>query len=120
MPEFIYQFLPGNRPELLTDPSAWSEADERASAEHYQRLARATEDGVVILAGRSLDGVGPSVVILEADTEDAARRFMEEDPFVAGGLFAASLHPFRAALVRGQPTDLQLRALAFGDHIDCR
>ncbi len=101
MPEFIYQFLPGDRPELLTDPTAWSEEDERASAEHYRRLVQATKDGIVILAGRSLDGVGPSVVILEADSEEDARRFMEEDPFVAGGLFDVSLHPFRAALIRG-------------------
>ncbi len=67
MPEFIYQFLAGDRPELLTDPDAWQEEDERASDEHYQRLAQATEDGIVILAGRSLDGIGPSVVILEAE-----------------------------------------------------
>jgi hypothetical protein len=26
---------------------------------------------------------------------------MEEDPFVAEGLFDVSLHPFRAALIRG-------------------
>ena len=104
MPEFIYQFLPGDWPELLTDPPAWSEKDEKASAEHYRRLAQATKDGIVILAGRSLDGVGPSVVILEADSEEDARRFMEEDPFVAEGLFGVSLHPFRAALIRGTPT----------------
>jgi uncharacterized protein YciI len=100
VPEFIYQFLAGDRPELLTDPDAWSEEDERASAEHYERLRQATEDGVVILAGRSLDGVGPSVVVFEAESEEDARRFMEEDPFLTKGLFVASLHPFRAALVR--------------------
>lgn len=105
MAEFIYQFLVGDRPELLTDPAAWSEEDERTSDEHYQRLARATEDGVVIFAGRSLDGVGPSVVVLDADSEEDARRFMEEDPFVAKGLFGASLHPFRAALIRGTPAN---------------
>ncbi len=103
MPEFIYQFLAGDRPELLTDPDAWSEKDERASDEHYQRLAQATEDGLVILAGRSLDGIGPSVVVLEADSEEDARRFMEEDPFLTEGLFGASLHPFRAALSRDHP-----------------
>jgi uncharacterized protein YciI len=102
VPEFIYQFLAGDRPELLTEPDAWSEEDERASDEHYQRLAQATEDGIVILAGRSLDGIGPSVVILEADSEEDARRFMEADPFLTKGLFGASLHPFRAALVRDQ------------------
>jgi uncharacterized protein YciI len=39
-------------------------------------------------------------VIFEAESEEAARKFMESDPFIAGGLMRASLHPFRAALVR--------------------
>jgi len=42
------------------------------------------------------------VVIFRAESEDDARRFMEGDPFVAEGLFRASLHPFRAALVEGR------------------
>ena len=54
----------------------------------------------MLLAGRSLDGVGPAIVILEDETEEAAQKFMENDPFVASGLMRASLHPFRAALVR--------------------
>lgn len=97
--EFIYQFLPGPRPELATDPDAWTEADERVATAHYERLRAAVEDGRVILAGRSQDGVGPAIVVFRAGSEAEARRFMEEDPFVAEGLFGASLHPFRAALV---------------------
>ena len=56
----------------------------------------------MILAGRSLDGEGPAVVIFEADSEEQARSFMEADPFVAGGLMRAQLHPFRAALIRSR------------------
>jgi uncharacterized protein YciI len=97
--QFIYVFDPV-RPELVLDPDAWTEEDTRIASEHFAYLQRATRDGIVILAGRSLDGKGPAVVIFEADTEDDARRFMEADPFVAGGLMRASLHPFRAALVR--------------------
>lgn len=55
---------------------------------------------MLIFAGRSLDGIGPSLVVIEAETEDAARAFMLEDPFVKSALFGAELHPFRAALVR--------------------
>ena len=98
-PEFLYQFRPGDRPELATDPSSWTEADDRISTEHYERLREATEAGRVILARRSQDGIGPAIVIFRARSEQEARRFMEEDPFVASGLFRASLHPFRAALV---------------------
>ncbi len=102
MPEktqFVYVFDP-IRPELVADPDAWSEEDIRIGEAHLAYLKQATQDGVVILAGRSLDGVGPAVVIFEAEDEAAARQFMQNDPFVAGGLMQASLHPFRAALVR--------------------
>ena len=97
--EFIYVFEPV-RPELVTDPDACTEEETRIADEHFAFLQKANEDGIVILAGRSLDGEGPAVVIFEADSEDRARSFMEADPFVAGGLMRASLHPFRAALVR--------------------
>lgn len=98
--QFLYQFLPGDRPELATTPEAWTEADQAIGAAHTAHLRAATEAGIVILAGRSQDGVGPAVVIFEADSRDEARRFMEGDPFVADGLFKASLHPFRAAMLR--------------------
>lgn len=97
--QFIYVFNPVRR-EMLTDPDAWSENDIRIAEAHFQYLEKATEAGTVLLAGRSLDGDGPALVILEAASETEARRFMEQDPFVAGGLMRATLHPFRAALVR--------------------
>jgi len=97
--QFIYHFEP-IRPELVTDPDAWTEEDNRISEAHFAYLKKATQEGIVLLAGRSQDGVGPAIVIFEAETEEAASSFMENDPFVAGGLMRASLHPFRAALVR--------------------
>jgi len=97
--QFIYLFDPV-QPELVTDPDAWTPEDLRIAESHFAYLKRATNEGIVILAGRSTDGAGPAVVILEAASEGDARRFMEHDPFVAGGLMRASLHPFRAALVR--------------------
>jgi uncharacterized protein YciI len=97
--QFIYVFDPV-RPEMVTDPDAWTEEDTRIAHDHFAYLEKATEEGIVILAGRSLDGDGPAVVILDAATETEARQFMENDPFVSGGLMQASLHPFRAALVR--------------------
>jgi uncharacterized protein YciI len=77
--QFIYVFDP-MRPELVTDPDAWTEDDTRIAHEHFAYLKKATEDGIVILAGRSLDGQGPAVVILDISTETEARRFMEHDP----------------------------------------
>lgn len=98
--QFIYEFGPGSRSELAIDPDAWTIEDEQIGADHYARLKMATEDGIVILAGRSPDGAGPAIVVFEAANEEAAGRFMEEDPFVSEGLFKATLHPFNVALIR--------------------
>lgn len=97
---FLYQFE-AVRPEMVTDPTAWTAEDHHLAEQHYEYLKRATAKGTVLLAGRSLDGVGPAIGILEARSEKEARRFMESDPFVSGGLMRARLHPFRAALMRG-------------------
>ena len=97
---FIYVFDPV-RPELVTHPDSWTPEDERIGEAHFAYLKQATSEGFVLLAGRSLDGVGPAIVILEAPSEDEARHFMENDPFVSGGLMRATLHPFRPSLVRG-------------------
>lgn len=98
----MYVFGPGDRPELRTDPTSWTQADNEIGAAHYERLREATEAGRVILAGLALDGIGPAVVIFEAEDADDARRFMDDDPFVSGSLFTATLHPFHASLVRGE------------------
>ena len=97
--QFIYHFDP-IRPELVTDADAWTDEDNRIAEVHFSYLEKATREGVVLLAGRSQDGVGPAIVIFEAESEEAAHQFMENDPFVSGGMMRASLHPFRAALVR--------------------
>ena len=99
--QYIYVFDPV-RPEMVTDPDAWTEEDIQIAERHFAYLKGATEAGTVLLAGRSLDGQGPAVVIFEVDSEEEARRFMENDPFVSSGLMRANLHPFRAALMRGR------------------
>ena len=100
MPQFLYRFLPGDRPELSEGPEAWTAADDDVAARHVAHLQQGIADGIVVMAGRSQDWVGPAIVILECDDESAARAFMENDPFVAEGLFTASLHPFRIAFAR--------------------
>lgn len=97
--QFIYTFEP-TRPELVTDPGAWTEDEIATARAHFAYLQQGSEEGTVILAGRSQDGVGPAIVILEAASEAEARNFMQNDPFVASGLMRASLHPYRVALMR--------------------
>jgi uncharacterized protein YciI len=95
--QYLYHFAPvreGFDAESMTPQEA------AAAEHHFAYLKAATERGRVLLAGRSLDGEGPALVIIEAESADAARRFMESDPFIAEGVMRASLHPFRVALVR--------------------
>jgi len=98
--QYLYQFLPGARPELASDPTAWTPQDTAVATAHVEYLRRGAEEETVILAGRSQDGIGPAIVIVAAASEEEARRFMEEDPLVASGLFGASLHPYRVAISR--------------------
>ena len=97
--QFIYQFDPV-RPELVTDSEAWTEKDVEIGKAHFVYLEEATRKGTVLLAGCSQDGISPAIVNFEADSDESAREFMENDPFISGGLMTGSLHPFRAALVR--------------------
>lgn len=98
--QFLYQFIPGDRPGLAIGEEAWTEADEVVASAHFAYLKEATQQGIVLLAGRSQDWVGPAIVIIEVDSEAQAVSFMTSDPFIKEGLFKGSLHPFRAALMR--------------------
>ncbi len=97
--QYIYHFAPV-RPGFRADPESMTPQEVASAERHFAYLKAATERRQVLLAGRSLDDAGPAVVILEAESPEAAQSFMESDPFVAEGVMRASLHPFRAALVR--------------------
>lgn len=100
--QWMYVFGPGDRPELRTDPSSWTDADNAVGFAHFDRLKQNAADGKVILAGLSLEPNGPAIVVFEAPSEEEAREFMTSDPFVSEGLFTATLYPFVASLVRGE------------------
>jgi uncharacterized protein YciI len=99
MPEYIYTITP-SREELISNPDSWTEAEVAIFKRHAAYLKQAAEDGIVIVAGRAQDGVGPAVVIFEAESDDAAQHFMNSDPFIGERLMHGSLHPFKAAFSR--------------------
>ncbi len=82
--------------------SAWQEADNAAVSRHFDRLAKGVEAGQVILAGRTDEPPDQTfgIVIFEAESEAAARRYMETDPAVEAGVMSATLHPYSVALIR--------------------
>ena len=89
-------------PRLL-DEKNWTERDSQIVGRHFRRLQQLHKGGKVILAGRTLNESDPSqfgVVILEAESEQEARRIMEEDDAVKEGVMTAQLFPFRVALIK--------------------
>jgi uncharacterized protein YciI len=69
---------------------------------HFERFERELAEGRLILVGPTLGQKNTGIAIFEAPDEEAARRFMEEDPVIAGGLATGELRPFRVSLLRGR------------------
>jgi uncharacterized protein YciI len=86
----------------LHDQKSWTEVENGAVARHFARLAKATESGQVILAGRTTEALDKTfgLVIFEAEDAKAAKAFMEADPAVVANVMSATLHPYSIALQR--------------------
>jgi uncharacterized protein len=89
----------------LHDDKAWTAQDNAALGAHFNRLKADTDQGKVILAGRTSEApaVTLGLVVFEAENDAAARQYMETDPAVAGGQMTAKLHPYSVALMRKNP-----------------
>ena len=95
--QWLYRIVP-TRPGMLTEATA---DETRLVGDHFAYLVSLRDQGVLILAGRTQEVDGTfGIVIFEADDEAAARDVLAEDPAVAGGVFAASLHPYAVAVAR--------------------
>ena len=95
--DYLYRIQP-TREGLLIE----STPDEDAIvSDHFEYLRTLTEQGIVLLAGRTLtrDAASHGLVVFRAESENAARALMNGDPAVAAGVFRAELFPFGIALV---------------------
>jgi uncharacterized protein YciI len=86
----------------MQEATAWTDSENGVIGRHFARLAKATDAGQVILAGRTTEALDKTfgLVIFEAENEEAARRFMESDPAVEANIMSATLHPYSVALYR--------------------
>ncbi|MDR7419257.1 MAG: YciI family protein [Armatimonadota bacterium] len=87
------------RPGMLRDgPTAKEQA---TVTRHFNYLKALAAQGVVLLAGRTqtTDEHTFGICILQAESEDAVRRVMENDPAVLGRVMRATLYPYRMAIV---------------------
>jgi uncharacterized protein YciI len=94
-----YIYLLRLDPKFLTE-SNWTEADQAAVQAHFVRLVRMTEDGTLAHAGRSISDTPIGVVILEAASDEEAKRIAETDPAVVKGVMTAEVFPYEVLLAR--------------------
>ena len=98
MAEWIYFIHPPREDFAAT----MTEEEQAVWGVHFERFERALADGMIILVGPTLGSKNTGIAIFEAPDEASARRFMEEDPVIAGGIATGELRPFRVSLLRGR------------------
>ncbi|MFN8454472.1 MAG: YciI family protein [Anaerolineae bacterium] len=98
MPEYLYKIQPIRLGMVAEDPTP-QEAEIISS--HFNYLKNLTEQGVAIFVGRTLttDERTFGIAIFEANSEEAAREIMNNDPAVIEGVMRAELYPFRIVLM---------------------
>ncbi len=95
--QFLYKIQPV-RPEVLTiGPTA---DEKEIIAQHFSYLKRLVDEGIVILAGRTLntDTSSFGIVIFNSESAEAAHRILIEDPAVMNNVFKGEIFPYRIAL----------------------
>ena len=80
---------------LYKQGPAWKDGvpmrQQDAIAPHYRYMQRLFEAGTILDAGPTLDEPG-GVVILKAESLEAAKAAMQADPSVSSGMFVGEVH----------------------------
>ena len=97
MPTYIYRIQPV-RPEMLSQGATPEES--RIAGEHYEYLKGLMDEGILVLAGRTLnsDYSAFGIAIFKARDDAHMRNISADDPGVAQKLFRAEWFPYRIAL----------------------
>jgi len=109
MPQFLYRIQP-TRLGMLTDGP--TEREAQIVSEHFAYLTKLTEEGTVLMAGRTLNSDERTfgIAVLVASTAPEAEAVMNNDPAVKHGVMRAELFPYRVALwsKKGPPEDAEV------------
>ncbi|MEI9943689.1 MAG: YciI family protein [Chitinophagaceae bacterium] len=88
--------------EKFKDEKNWKPTDQATVGEHFQRLVKYKNEGIVVLAGRTeLPFSDPNMmglVIFYAKDDKEALQFMVDDPAVKGKIMQVKVHPYSIAL----------------------
>jgi uncharacterized protein YciI len=95
--EFIYITTPNkeNFAETMTGEEA------KIMGIHFNYLKEMLAEGKLVMAGPEINGKF-GITVIETETEDEARMFMENDPAVKNGVVSGKLYPYRVSLLRGR------------------
>ena len=97
LPQFLYRIVP-TRPEMLV--SGPTEREMQAVNAHFAHLQKLAAEGVVLMAGRTVD-TGPGtfgIVVFQAASPAEAEALMRSDPAIAQGVMHCELFPYRVAV----------------------
>ncbi len=96
--QYLYKIKP-TRPAMLIEGLTPRESE--IMAQHFAYLQQLTQQGVLILAGRTLttDEDTFGITVFKANSEEHARTIMNNDPAVIQGVMHAKLFPYRVALI---------------------
>lgn len=102
MQQFLILLKP-TRLEMITEgPTA---RESQIIEEHFAYLEKLTEQGIMILVGRTQNNDASTfgIAILQAESETEARAVMEQDPVFINQVMKAELFPYKIALVGKLP-----------------
>jgi uncharacterized protein YciI len=69
---------------------------------HLAKMEPLDQAGRVVLAGPLTDKTG-SLIVIEADSLEEARKFVQEDPYTVHGVFErVEIHPFTQVFPKGR------------------
>ncbi len=88
--------------EKYKEEKNWTQADQAVVGEHFQRLVKFKNEGIVVLAGRTQYQVDNpdmmGIVIFYAKDDKEALQFMLDDPAVKNKIMLTKVHPYEIAL----------------------
>ena len=96
-PQFIYRIVPRRLEMLVSGPT---EHEMQVMTTHFAHLQKLGADGVVLMAGRTMDTGAATwgIVVFTAPSLAAAEAVMRSDPAIAEGLMQCELFPYRVAV----------------------
>jgi uncharacterized protein YciI len=95
--QFLYRLTPVRIEMVTVGPTP---EEQVIVSEHFTHLEALTEQGVMLLVGRTQDNSPRTfgIVIFQAESEERAQEIMNSDPAVRKEIMRAELFPFRIAL----------------------